>query len=57
MTDGASPTVCNTPLSAEVLHTSSDIWVEDTGRWFAGADGMPNRAHGGLAADQRAPVA
>ena len=35
-------------LSAEVLHTSSDIWVEDSGRWFAGADGMPNRAHGVL---------
>lgn len=22
------------------------IWVEDTGRWFAGADGKPQRAHG-----------
>lgn len=22
------------------------IWVEDTGRWFAGADGKPARAHG-----------
>ncbi|MDE2579669.1 MAG: GGDEF domain-containing protein [Hyphomicrobiales bacterium] len=22
------------------------IWVEDTGRWFAGADGRPARAHG-----------
>jgi len=22
------------------------IWVEDTGRWFAGADGRPQRAHG-----------
>jgi diguanylate cyclase (GGDEF)-like protein len=21
-------------------------WVEDVGRWFAGADGLPNRAHG-----------
>ena len=22
------------------------VWVEDTGRWFAGADGKPARAHG-----------
>ena len=22
------------------------LWVEDTGRWFAGADGKPARAHG-----------
>jgi diguanylate cyclase (GGDEF)-like protein len=22
------------------------LWVEDSGRWFAGADGKPNRAHG-----------
>jgi len=22
------------------------VWVEDTGRWFAGADGRPQRAHG-----------
>jgi diguanylate cyclase (GGDEF)-like protein len=22
------------------------IWVEDLGRWFAGADGLPSRAHG-----------
>ena len=22
------------------------VWVEDTGRWFAGADGSPRRAHG-----------
>ena len=33
-------------LSAEALNTTSDIWVEDTGRWFAGPDGVPNRAHG-----------
>ena len=24
------------------------VWVEDTGRWFAGADGRPARAHGVL---------
>ena len=35
-------------LAAGVLQTSSDIWVEDTGRWFAGADGIPIRAHGVL---------
>lgn len=23
-----------------------NIWIEDTGRWFAGADGRPQRAHG-----------
>jgi diguanylate cyclase (GGDEF)-like protein len=23
-----------------------NLWVEDTGRWFAGADGKPERAHG-----------
>lgn len=22
------------------------VWLEDTGRWFAGADGKPHRAHG-----------
>jgi diguanylate cyclase (GGDEF)-like protein len=33
-------------LSATALKTSSDIWVEDSGRWFAGADGVPNRSHG-----------
>ena len=22
------------------------VWIEDTGRWFAGADGLPARAHG-----------
>ncbi len=22
------------------------LWIEDTGRWFAGADGTPERAHG-----------
>lgn len=35
-------------LSAEALNTSSDIWVEDSGRWYAGSDGIPNRAHGVL---------
>ena len=28
--------------------TGSQIWVEDTGRWFAGPDGKPLRAHGVL---------
>jgi len=26
--------------------TDTRLWVEDTGRWFAGADGQPVRAHG-----------
>jgi diguanylate cyclase (GGDEF)-like protein len=25
---------------------SNKLWIEDTGRWFAGADGKPCRAHG-----------
>ena len=33
-------------LSAEKLGTASDVWVEDSGRWFAGEDGTPVRAHG-----------
>jgi diguanylate cyclase (GGDEF)-like protein len=30
--------------NAEAQH--SPIWIEDTGRWFAAADGKPARAHG-----------
>jgi diguanylate cyclase (GGDEF)-like protein len=26
--------------------TAGEIWLEDTGRWFAGPDGKPLRAHG-----------
>ena len=33
-------------LSAEALDPSSDIWVEDSGRWYAGSNGNANRAHG-----------
>ena len=25
---------------------SPKLWIEDTGRWFAGPDGKPCRAHG-----------
>jgi diguanylate cyclase (GGDEF)-like protein len=28
--------------------TETKLWVEDTGRWFAGSDGLPLRAHGVL---------
>ena len=28
------------------------IWLEDTGRWFAGADGKPMRAHRNRARDR-----
>lgn len=28
------------------MHGEKKIWVEDTGRWFAGRDGKPARAHG-----------
>ena len=30
------------------------VWLEDTGRWFAGADGKPVRAHRRRARDRRA---
>ncbi|MEM7301776.1 MAG: EAL domain-containing protein [Pseudomonadota bacterium] len=33
-------------LSGEKLGTASDIWLEDSGRWFAGEDGSPTHAHG-----------
>ena len=34
--------------------TDDAIWVEDTGRWFAGANGRPERAHGVLRVIDRA---
>ena len=30
------------------------VWLEDTGRWFAGGDGKPVRAHRRRARDRRA---
>lgn len=33
-------------LSAESLGVDSDVWIEDSGRWFAGSDGKPAKAHG-----------
>jgi diguanylate cyclase (GGDEF)-like protein len=33
-------------LNASPESRGGTIWVEDTGRWFAGADGRPTRAHG-----------
>ena len=33
-------------ISSKKLGTKSDIWVEDAGRWYAGQDGVPHRAHG-----------
>jgi diguanylate cyclase (GGDEF)-like protein len=27
-------------------HTAGEVWLEDTGRWFASPDGKPMRAHG-----------
>ena len=38
----AFPIRCNTRSGA----ATRKIWLEDTGRWFAGADGKPLRAHG-----------
>lgn len=37
------------PLApAPGIGVSSPLWLEDTGRWFAGEDGRPARAHGAL---------
>ncbi len=33
-------------LAAEAIGVDEDVWVEDSGRWFAGADGKPERVHG-----------
>ncbi len=33
-------------LSAEALGVEADVWVEDSGRWFADGSGKPVRAHG-----------
>ena len=35
-------------LSAKALQAKTDIWVEDTGRWYSGQDGVPNKAYGVL---------
>ncbi|MEL6967064.1 MAG: GGDEF and EAL domain-containing protein [Pseudomonadota bacterium] len=35
-------------LSSEKLHTASDIWLEDSGRWFSDSEGKKVRAHGVL---------
>lgn len=37
------------PYQVEYALRAADagaLWIEDTGRWFAGADGRPRRAHG-----------
>jgi diguanylate cyclase (GGDEF)-like protein len=33
-------------LLAQARNGAADWWIEDTGRWFAGPDGRPRRAHG-----------
>ncbi len=33
-------------LAAEALGVEKDVWVEDSGRWFADPKGRPKRAHG-----------
>ncbi len=33
-------------LAAEALGVEQDVWLEDTGRWFAGSNGNPAKAHG-----------
>ena len=39
----AFPTRCNMRCARPA---SSRTWIEDSGRWFAGPDGKPSRAHG-----------
>ncbi len=33
-------------LAGSTENESSDLWLEDSGKWFAGEDGLPQRAHG-----------
>ena len=33
-------------LAAGALNSESDVWIEDSGRWFADKNGQPARAHG-----------
>ena len=33
-------------LSPDIGESEAPFWIEDTGRWFAGEDGRPSRAHG-----------
>ena len=40
----AYPTRCN--IRSRLKASQTKLWIEDTGRWFAGADGKPARAHG-----------
>jgi diguanylate cyclase (GGDEF)-like protein len=51
MQGGGRDSGAGVPYQAEYcLQTGQDgatpLWVEDNGRWFAGADGRPARAHG-----------
>jgi diguanylate cyclase (GGDEF)-like protein len=45
---GHSDAGSGVPYQAQYAFKRGDqkIWLEDTGRWFAGADGKPLRAHG-----------
>jgi len=46
---GQSDTGSGVPYQIEYAFRRADgskIWIEDTGRWFAGPDGKPVRAHG-----------
>ncbi len=49
MRAGASDAGAGVPYQVQyALRTGGErpLWIEDTGRWFAGADGKPLRAHG-----------
>ena len=44
--DGGSGVAYQTEYALRTNARSPKLWIEDTGRWFAGDDGMPRRALG-----------
>jgi diguanylate cyclase (GGDEF)-like protein len=44
--DGGSGVLYRIRHSVQADGTTTPVWIEDIGRWFAGPDGRPARAHG-----------
>ncbi len=44
--DNGSGVAYQLSYAIRVPHREMPVWIEDTGRWFAGADGKPSRAAG-----------
>ena len=44
--DGGSGVAYQVQYALRTNARSPKLWIEDTGRWFAGEDGKPGRAHG-----------